>query len=144
MDYFSHERRKKNHILKLICWWSHQTSNLFGGLQKTPGSLALWPRYFLPHFVMNHDQVCACVCVCVCMFVREREIVTVKGQFGWAVLPRYVVKHMCFCEIVLRWGQGGLACCGSWGRKESDTTERLNWTELKFKLVGLNKGDWFP
>ena len=24
-------------------------------------------------------------------------------------------------------GQGGLTCCGSWGRKESDTTERLNW-----------------
>ena len=23
-------------------------------------------------------------------------------------------------------GQGGLACCGSWGRKELDTTERLN------------------
>ena len=26
-------------------------------------------------------------------------------------------------------GQGGL-CCSSWGCKESDTTERLNWTEL--------------
>ena len=24
-------------------------------------------------------------------------------------------------------GQGGLACCDSWGRKESDTTEWLNW-----------------
>ena len=23
-------------------------------------------------------------------------------------------------------GQGGLACCNSWGRKELDTTERLN------------------
>ena len=23
-------------------------------------------------------------------------------------------------------GQGGLACCGSWGHKESDRTERLN------------------
>ena len=23
-------------------------------------------------------------------------------------------------------GQGGLAHCGSWGRKESDTTEQLN------------------
>ena len=23
-------------------------------------------------------------------------------------------------------GQGGLACCDSWGRKESDTTERPN------------------
>ena len=29
-------------------------------------------------------------------------------------------------------GQGGLACCGSWGRKESDTTEWLNWTELNW------------
>ena len=28
-------------------------------------------------------------------------------------------------------GQGGLACCDSWGCKESDTTERLNWTETK-------------
>ena len=24
-------------------------------------------------------------------------------------------------------GQGGLVCCSPWGRKESDTTERLNW-----------------
>ena len=23
-------------------------------------------------------------------------------------------------------GQGGLMCCSSWSRKESDTTERLN------------------
>ena len=27
-------------------------------------------------------------------------------------------------------GQGGLACCSPCGGKESDTTERLNWTEL--------------
>ena len=27
-------------------------------------------------------------------------------------------------------GQGGLACCNSWGCKESDTTERLNWTDM--------------
>ena len=26
-------------------------------------------------------------------------------------------------------GQGGLACCDSWGRKESDTTKWLNWTD---------------
>ena len=35
-------------------------------------------------------------------------------------------------------GQGGLACCNSWGLKESDTTEWLNWTELNafpFSLV---------
>ena len=28
-------------------------------------------------------------------------------------------------------GQGGLAFCNLWGRKESDMTEQLNWTELK-------------
>ena len=27
-------------------------------------------------------------------------------------------------------GQGGLVCCSSWGRKEVDTNEWLNWTEL--------------
>ena len=25
-------------------------------------------------------------------------------------------------------GQGGLACCSSWGHKESDTTEQLSWS----------------
>ena len=29
-------------------------------------------------------------------------------------------------------GPGGLACCDSWGLKESDTTEQLNWTELNY------------
>ena len=44
-------------------------------------------------------------------------------------------------------GQGGLACCDSWGHKELDTTERLNWTEwssgfpyfLQFKSAFGNK-----
>ena len=37
--------------------------------------------------------------------------------------------------------QGGLACCDSWGCKESDTTERLNWTELKHE-ISLKKIRW--
>ena len=35
-------------------------------------------------------------------------------------------------------GQGGLACCNSWGCKESDTTEQLNWTELNYSLLRQN------
>ena len=31
-------------------------------------------------------------------------------------------------------GQGGLVCCDSWGCKESDMTELLNWTELNWIL----------
>ena len=29
-------------------------------------------------------------------------------------------------------GQGGLACCDSWGPKEPDTTERLSWADSSF------------
>ena len=32
-------------------------------------------------------------------------------------------------------GQGGLALCNSWSRKESDATERLNWTKLRWLNV---------
>ena len=36
-------------------------------------------------------------------------------------------------------GQGGLTCCDSWGRKELDTTELLNWTELKDMQTSMQK-----
>ena len=32
-------------------------------------------------------------------------------------------------------GQGSLACCSPWDWKESDVTELLNWTELKYFQV---------
>ena len=32
-------------------------------------------------------------------------------------------------------GQGGLMCCSSWGCKESDTTERLNWIETFNNII---------
>ena len=32
-------------------------------------------------------------------------------------------------------GQGGLACCGSWGLKELDMTEQMKWTELNWLLL---------
>ena len=39
-------------------------------------------------------------------------------------------------------GQGGLACCGSWGHKELDMTERLNWTELNW-WYKYSHNSWF-
>ena len=45
-------------------------------------------------------------------------------------------------------GQGGLVCCDSWGHKESDTTELLNWwwtciMKVRFPLY-LNRVPFFP
>ena len=39
-------------------------------------------------------------------------------------------------------GQGGLAWCGSWGRKESDTTERLNWSVWYYSMVAKCTRTW--
>ena len=46
-------------------------------------------------------------------------------------------------------GQGGLVCCCSWGCKESDTTERLNWIDTISILATLiyllmNRVQGFP
>ena len=43
---------------------------------------------------------------------------------GWMASPTQ------WAWVWVNSGQGGLTYCDSWGRKESDTTERLNWTEL--------------
>ena len=41
-------------------------------------------------------------------------------------------------------GQGGLACRGSWGCKESDTTEQLNWTDWDTaKNLVVDKSFWW-
>ena len=50
-----------------------------------------------------------------------------RGWDGWMASPTQ-------CTWVGD-GQGGLVCCDSWGRKESDATEWLNWTEYPW-------GDW--
>ena len=39
-------------------------------------------------------------------------------------------------------GQGGQACCGSWGRKESDTTECLNWALVVVHRLSLVVECW--
>ena len=41
-------------------------------------------------------------------------------------------------------GQGSLACCRPWGRKESDMTERLNWTEMNWWYTKLPALKWIP
>ena len=61
-----------------------------------------------------------------------------RGWDGWmASLTRWT----CEWTLGVHDGQGGLACCASWGRKESDTTERLNWTELKVSWTNNRKLD---
>ena len=50
-----------------------------------------------------------------------------RGWVGWMASPTqwtWVLKCLGIVD-----GQGSLVCCGPWGRKELDMTERMNWTE---------------
>ena len=53
-----------------------------------------------------------------------------RGWDGWMISPTQWTRVWVDCIMAVGDGQGGLACCGSRGRKESDMTEWLNWTEL--------------
>ena len=57
--------------------------------------------------------------------------------FGW----RYRLDgHVLEQALAVGDGQGSLACCSPWGRKELLTTEPLNWAELT--LRNLHREKW--
>ena len=59
---------------------------------------------------------------------RQEEMGTTKDEMvGW---HHWLNGHEFELALGIGDGQGSLACCSSWGRKESATTEWLNWTEL--------------
>ena len=71
---------------------------------------------------------------------QEEKAVTEDKMVGW---------HHQFNGHKFGWnpgvgdGQGGLVCCSPWGLKESDTTERLKWTEQTlYSSLTMSKG--FP
>ena len=70
--------------------------------------------------------------------------ITTKPEQMKALLLKkiYLYTYTYTYIFILNWtpgvgdGQGGLAFCSSWGCKESDITERLNWTELIQSRIG--------
>jgi len=58
---------------------------------------------------------------------QEEKGMTENEMVGW---HHWLNGHGFWWTPGIGDGQEGLACCGSRGRKKSDTTEWLNWTEL--------------
>ena len=60
---------------------------------------------------------------------QEEKEMTEDKMVGW---HHWVNGHGFGWTLGVDDGPGCLVCCGSWGRKELDITEWLNWTELIF------------
>ena len=59
----------------------------------------------------------------------EEKGMTEDEMFGW---HHWLNGHEFEQAAGVGGGQGGLVCCSPCGYKESDTTERLNWTEMNW------------
>ena len=60
---------------------------------------------------------------------QEEKGTTKDEMAGW---HHWLDGHESGWTLGVGDGQGGLACCDSWGRRQLDTTEWLNWTELNW------------
>ena len=68
---------------------------------------------------------------------RQQEKGTTEDEMiGW---HQRLNEHESEQALRVGDGQGGLVCCNPSGHKELDTTEQLNWTELR-RLTGWNCG----
>jgi len=65
---------------------------------------------------------------------QEEKGTTEDGMVGW---HHRVNGHGFGWTPGVGDGQGGLACWGSWVRKESNTTEWLNWTDVLFGEISI-------
>ena len=63
---------------------------------------------------------------------RKEKGRTEKGMAGW---HHWLDGHEFQQALGVGVGQGILVCCSPWGRKESDTTERLIWSDLKGRYM---------
>ena len=64
-------------------------------------------------------------------WMREEKGTTEDEMVGWY---HWVNGHEFESTLGVGDGQGGLSCCSPQGRKELNTTERLNWTELMYSV----------
>ena len=63
---------------------------------------------------------------------QEEKGMTKDEMVGW---HHQLNEHGFGWTLGVGDGQEGLACCSSWGCKESETTEWLNWTELNSPII---------
>ena len=101
-----------------------QPWDLFGGNDAEAETPVLWPPH-VKSWLIGKDSDAGRD------WGKEEKGTTEDEMAGW---HQWLDGHESEWTLGVCDGQGGLACCDSWGCKESDMTERLNWTELNWRV----------
>ena len=130
----------KNWCFWLWCWrrllrvpWTARISNQailkeispgcsLGGLMLKAETRVLWPSHAKSWLIGKDSDAGR-------DWGQEEKGTTEDEMAGW---HHRLDGHEFEWTLGVGDGQGGLACCESWGRKESDMTEWLKWTELNW------------
>ena len=106
-------------------FWRRSALGYFGRNDAKPEAPVLWPPH-VKSWLIGKD------CDAGRDLGQEEKGITEDEMAGW---------HHGLDGRESEWtpgdgeGQGGLMCCNSWGRKESGTTERLNWFLYSADLI---------
>ena len=105
-------------------WLMHMSWIFIGRTDAEAETPILWPPDAKSWFIWKYPDAGK-------DWVQEEKGKTEDEMVGW----HYQLNgHGFGCTPGVADGQGGLACCDSWGRKELDTTE---WTELNWCTESL-------
>ena len=107
--------------------------DFFGGNDAEAETPVLWPPH-VKRWLIGKD------CDAGKDWGQEEKGMTEDEMAGW---HHWLAGHKCEWTPGVGFGQGGLACCDAWGCEESDTTERLNWTELIYSITSSANSDTF-
>ena len=94
-----------------------QPRDFFGRNDAKAESLVLWPRHAKSWLIGKHSDAGR-------DWGQEEKGMIEDEMAGW---HHWLDGRESEWTLGVGDGQGGLACCDTWGHKESDTTERLSW-----------------
>ena len=103
--------------IKLVNWKGNQPWIFIGRTDAEVEAPILWPSDAKNWLIEKHPDAGK-------DWRQEKKGTTEDEMVG---LHPWLYGHEFEQALGVGDGQRGLACCGSWGRKESDTTELLNW-----------------
>ena len=120
------------------CFQSFPASGSFSMSQFfTPGSQSIGPSASASVFPMNIQSwyplgSTGLTSLLSRGFSKIFSSTTIQKHQFFSAQPSLWLNSYLYMRVVIKNlgvgdGQGGLACCSSWGRKESDMTEQLNW-----------------
>ena len=103
-------------------FWRRSTWDFFERIDAKAETPILWPPHGKSWLIGNDSDAGR-------DWGQEKKGTTENEMAGW---HHWLDGHESEWTPGVGDGQGGLACCSPWGRKELDMTERLNWTDWTF------------